>query len=275
MKQTMKKINLLLSLVLLLGISLDAQAWGRREHAAVAYIAEQHLTPEAKATVNEILGGRTMVYYASWLDTYKKEMMLKIDKPYKDTGKCERTIPHTFKVTKNLKPRYQKYHEGLYIIEQSIEQLKDYRNLDDSTRMTAMQCLIHLVGDVHCPGHVIFADGRDKGIGKFDVTFFKKKTTMHKIWDSGFMNEAICGGVMDMAYMVDRANEKQIAEIQAGTVRDWGQDIIDRTKDMIWDVEEDAALGKDYLTKYRDLGFDQIQRAGLRLAKVMNDLFTK
>lgn len=266
----MKKLSLLFALVAIL-CTFEAQAWGRREHSAVAYIAEQHLTPQAKATVNEILDGKSMVYYATWLDIYKPEMLIKLDKEYK--GKMERTIPHTFKVTKDLKPRRQKSHEALYIIESSIEQLKSYRDLDDSTRLAAMQCLIHLVGDVHCPGHISYADKRDKGIGKFEVTFYKKKATMHKIWDSLFLGEVVVGGIMDLAYVADRASEAQIAEIQSGSVREWGQEIIDRTKDMIWDVEEGDALGKDYVTKYRDLGLDQIQRAGLRLAKVMNDLF--
>lgn len=35
----------------------DASAWGKREHAAIAYIAEQNLSPRAAKAVSEILEG--------------------------------------------------------------------------------------------------------------------------------------------------------------------------------------------------------------------------
>jgi hypothetical protein len=72
--------------------------------------------------------------------------------------------------------------------------------------------------------------------------------------------------------MADRANKKQIKEIQAGSPYDWGQDIIDRTHHA-WTVREGDKLTLDYILQHRELALDQIQRAGLRLAKVMNDLF--
>ena len=75
-----------------------------------------------------------------------------------------------------------------------------------------------------------------------------------------------------IAYIADRATRRQIKEIQAGDPYDWGQDIIDRTN-HVWTVREGDKLTFSYIRDHRELALDQIQRAGLRLAKVMNDLF--
>ena len=50
-----------------------ANAWsfGRVGHDAVAYIAECNLTPTAKATVEKYLDGKSIVYYASWMDNIR------------------------------------------------------------------------------------------------------------------------------------------------------------------------------------------------------------
>ena len=46
--------------VIALTLCLTGFAFGRRNHAAVNYIAEQHLTSKARAAINEILDGRTL-----------------------------------------------------------------------------------------------------------------------------------------------------------------------------------------------------------------------
>ncbi len=251
---------------------IQAGAWGGRVHAAITYIAEQNLTPKAEKKVREILDGKSLVYYASWMDYYKPEMLVKyVDK---DGVAKTRTIPHTFKVTKELTPRHDPPHEGVYTMNRAVELLKDYKNLDDSTRMVSMQILAHLLGDMHSPGHVIYADKRDRGIGKFKVTFRGKETTMHRIWDDQFIDACVPGNsYIDLAYVVCRATtKKEKKALQAGTIEDWAQDIIDCTKDM-WDVQEGDVLTYDYVTQYRDLAYSQIEKAGLRLAKLLNELF--
>ena len=77
-----------------------ALAWGKREHAAIARIAEQNLSAKARKGIAEILGDQKPSSYASWLDYYKTQMMMKLTEP--QNGKMERTIPHTFQVDSAL-----------------------------------------------------------------------------------------------------------------------------------------------------------------------------
>lgn len=265
--------NLALIAVLIM-ITVPSFGWGRRVHSAIAYIAEQHLTPKARKTVDEILDGKSMVYYGSWLDEYRKQMTI----GYTDeNGEVKtRTIPHSFKTDSNMKVLKEDNAEPIDIICKSIRILQDYKNADDSTRLAAMQCLIHLVGDIHCPGHVKYGDfdkkSIDKKYGSTVVIYKGHKTRMHAIWDTKLVDAVIAGGVYDLAYMADQATKKQIREIQAGDPYAWGQDIIDRTH-HVWTVREGDKLTQAYILQHRELALDQIQRAGLRLAKVMNDLF--
>ena len=49
-------------------ISTAAFAWGPKGHDIVAAIAEQNLTSKAKKNLNELLDGKSIVYYSSWMD---------------------------------------------------------------------------------------------------------------------------------------------------------------------------------------------------------------
>ena len=60
----MKRYICILLLIFLLFGSTDVFAWGQKGHAIVAYIAEKHLTRKARKAVDEILEGKSMVYYA-------------------------------------------------------------------------------------------------------------------------------------------------------------------------------------------------------------------
>ena len=49
-------------------VSLMLISWGFLGHKTVAIVAENHLTPKAKAAVRALLGDTTMADVASWAD---------------------------------------------------------------------------------------------------------------------------------------------------------------------------------------------------------------
>lgn len=270
MKTAFKYVAIIFALTL---ITAPAYSWNRRTHSTIAYIAEQHLTPKAQKAVNEILDGKSIVYYGSWLDDYRKQMTVDYtdDKGNDKTG----TISHVFITDEDKNPIHRE-HCAIYTINQSIEILKDYKNVDDSTRLAAMQCIIHLVGDIHCPAHVRYAD-RDKNSTdkKYDQTKVKqgeKNVKMHSIWDATLINNTTAGGVYDLAYLADRATKAEIKKIQAGTPYDWGKEVANETH-HVWTLNEGDKIKFSYMLEHRELAIDLVEKAGLRLAKVLNDLF--
>lgn len=48
--------------------AVSAFGWGQKGHDVTACIAENHLTPATKAAVDSILEGKSMIYWANWLD---------------------------------------------------------------------------------------------------------------------------------------------------------------------------------------------------------------
>ena len=99
MKRMFKNLAIAFTLIL---VTIPSFGWGRREHSTIAYIAESHLTPKAKKAISEILEGKSIVYYASWLDDYRKQMLIE-DENSKGEIKL-RTIPHGIKIDENGNP---------------------------------------------------------------------------------------------------------------------------------------------------------------------------
>ena len=271
MKQTLKNLVIIFILTI---ITIPSFGWGGHAHSTIAFIAEKHLTPKAKKNLDKILDGKSIVYYASWLDYYRKEMLVEYTTEEGEVKK--RDISHAIKIDNDGNVIIQKNREAISVINQSTENLKDYKNLDDSTRLASLQCIIHLVGDMHCPGHVRYADfdknSVDKQYDNTKVLYNKKKINMHSVWDSRIINETTAGGVYDLAHLVDRVSKKEIKEIQEGTPEEWGKETADRSKN-VWYIKDGETITKKYFLEQRDFAYEQIEKAGLRLAKVLNDLF--
>ncbi|MFC6645115.1 S1/P1 nuclease [Granulicella cerasi] len=66
----MKHLRSLLTVALCAALSAPAWAWGRTGHRLVAEVAWDHMTPEAKAQVQALLGKESMADIASWADAY-------------------------------------------------------------------------------------------------------------------------------------------------------------------------------------------------------------
>ncbi|WP_368213102.1 S1/P1 nuclease [Alistipes onderdonkii] len=73
----MKKSFLLLAAMLLCYCG-TAFGWGKSGHDAIAYIAECNLTPKARKNIEKYLDGRSIVYYASWMDVYRHTPAYKV-----------------------------------------------------------------------------------------------------------------------------------------------------------------------------------------------------
>ena len=166
-----------------------AFAWGRLGHAAVARLAEQHLTKKAKANLDKLLDGRSIVYYASWMDDYKPQML--VDLGYTPTnGPRMHMLPHTFSVDEsgevirgNRLPGDKYLANCLYYVERAADRLKNrMHEMNDSTRLACIQVIVHCLGDMHCPGHVRWPDNQE--IGYFNVVLKGSEIRYHTIWDT-------------------------------------------------------------------------------------------
>lgn len=275
----MKRFITTLALVCIVGSSSLCFGWGRDAHAAIAYIAERHLTPTAKANIEKCIDGRSIVYYASWLDNHRAEN--------KSWGKLAHVAHYDIATCEPIGKPY-KYMKS------TINKLKKYRELPDSTVKVSIYHLVHSLGDYHCPGHVAYYDcsgEKPKRLitSSYDIYLKTKKTRMnyHKLWDSGIVQMGQPGwGYMDWGHALDSSvSQEYIDSVTAGSLKDWMKDIATRTqqeykiyerapyKDSLCADDELSVVDADMMNDYYEIAAKQILIGGLRMAKIINDIF--
>ena len=261
----MKKLLLLLLFAGLLNTG-SVFGWGREGHETIAKIAERNLTKKAKKRIEKYLGGHSIVYFAKWMDEYRHTP------EYKFTNNW-----HTVPVNAELRYEDSMLATGgnaIYGLEQAIENLKNYRSLTDSAVEVNLKYIIHLVGDMHCPAHIKYTTHNMK----YDVLFEDKyhkphKFYVHSVWDNEIITTARIWSVSEWADELDRVSKAERQAIASGTPRDWLHDAAVCCEVQFEWAKPDERLGQDFLNKALPLVESQIQKAGYRLARILNDLF--
>jgi hypothetical protein len=275
--------RLLLTLAALSILCGTSYGWSIREHATVAQIAEQHLTPKAKELIKSYLGGRPMAYYASHADFYRKEMIVDIGfEP--EQGSRMVVFPHTYHVDKNFVPYRDIIKKGenkthgnmLYHIDRIAKNLaENHAKMNDSVRLVHLYLIIHGVGDMHCPMHMRFID-REPSLGTYNIYFGKgnkkRKTSYHGLWDARMISGLHPWSYTDMAQLFDIYTEKEIAKFQKGDLFDWGKDVAIASFPMREYQVDDEVDEIEYRNKYQQTGELLLTKAGYRLAKVLNNI---
>jgi hypothetical protein len=129
--------------------------------------------------------------------------------------------------------------------------------------------LVHLIGDLHQPMHIGLEE--DKGGNDFKVQWHYKDSNLHRIWDSD-MIEKFNMGYMEIAKNADALSKQQVAAIQEGTVIDWVDETHELSRKVYASVKPDENLRYRYSYNNFKTVRDQLQIAGIRLAKVLNDI---
>ena len=78
---------------------------------------------------------------------------------------------------------------------------------------------------------------------------------------------------MEYEHQLGNLSRKEVKEIQKGSIVDWGEQAA-RDCHIIYEwAKAGDELGKDFYLKARPLADRQIQLAGYRLAKILNEIF--
>ena len=270
----MRRFSILLVVALL--VCSSAYGWGRREHAVVAKIAEDHLTPKAKEMLHKYMHRRSLVYYSCYADDYQP---LYIDLGWQPSNYRRMAMfPHTYCVDENCKPPHyirkgDEYVKNcLYYIDTWAKELKEnHKKMNDSVRLTHLALIVHAVGDMHCPVHIRYPN--DTSLGVYKVMYGKKKMDFHRLWDAGLVGGVHPWSYTDLARVIDIATETEVAEWCKADVYDWGEDAA-RTAIPLRnykpnEVIDPAKFKRDHL----ETGELLLRKAGYRLAKVLNGIF--
>ena len=267
--KTSKQLVTLLALILL---HSSAWAWGRG-HATIADIATANLTPAAQSQVNALLkddldrhlapsGRTTLAEISSWPDEIR-EIAPKDE--YKGWHARHNPVCST-------KPGGC---EGGKCVDQNI--IEYAKILKDSSRShrdrnEALKWVVHLVGDLHQPMHS-GVHGKDVEVTIEGMTL-KKAITLHQAWDNQLWNLAIRRGPVS-ASLTDTSPLKPDAPTH------WMQETRLIARQHVFDplpgfscdskLVGPILLDKDYQEQAIPVIREQLVKAGLRLAQLLNE----
>ncbi len=239
-----------------------ASAWGEKGHNATARVAQKHLTKCAERKITRLLDGHNMAYWSSWADGLRSYPEYDFIRTWhyanvEDGGDyaSEPKLPTGDVYT---------------AVEKCVEVLKS--DNCDSVKSVYLKMLIHFVGDMHCPMHAGRAS--DRGGNGYTVTFRGRKTNLHSLWDSALLDGAHVWSAAEWAENIEpRMTRRQRKAMAAGTPMDWMEQTVDIADEIYDGTPQNEDLNWDYINKYSPLIEEQLLEGGLRLAKMLNELF--
>lgn len=258
------KIKLLFTLLIcfLLIPTLNARAkWGPTGHRAVGEIASKHLTSKTKRELKKLLKGESLALASTFGDEIKSDK--RYDKFY-TWHYINMPMEADYDVSKQNP-------DGDLVsgIEYCKSVIKD-QNASDEDKAFYLKLLIHFIGDLHQPMHVGLEE--DKGGNDFKVQWFYKDTNLHSVWDSKMIDDY---GMTysELAKNAEVLTKDQIKELQKGTVIDWVNDTHKLSRIVYASAQAGDNLRYEYSYKFLNVARKQMQIAGIRLAKTLNELF--
>lgn len=231
-------------------------AWGGVAHRLIAELALSRLTPTAQAELSQLLAlepGATLESIATWADEVRAPST---------------AAWHYVNLPRNSECRYEAMRDcpdGRCVvgaIERQAAVLASSAPAED--RLKALKYLVHLVGDLHQPLHVGYAD--DRGGNLFQVRLGSRGSNLHAVWDVALV-ERWPGGVDALREALFRAAMVPV-DTQFEAAR-WAEASC-RVMTAPGFYPDNHFLPADYAQRHLPVLLEQLAAAGLRLAAVLN-----
>lgn len=267
-------------LVFLLLLSpLTSHAWGPIGHRVVGAVANNHLTPKAKKGVAKLLGNLTLADSTTWADEIRSNPAYNSYRPW-----------HYVSVPDGEK--YQKTKGAENVIEaiKTMTQRLKSKKASTSEKTEALKFLAHFIGDLHQPLHV----GRktDRGGNDIKVTWFDKDLNLHQVWDSGIIDQEMLS-YTEITQLIDYPHPEDLAWKESSLMT-WANESM-KLRPLVYEFsdrfipEKEMAeifkrkipktfktkprLSYQYFGRVKPIVRQRLYQAGIRLAKVLNEVF--
>ena len=139
-------------------------------------------------------------------------------------------------------------------------------------KVLALKILVHCVGDMHQPMHM--GHETDRGANYIKVKMFDRDSNLHSIWDAALLNSAHAWSYTEWQQQLDRATPEQQAEIVAGNIDDWAKETYEIATRVYDYFPDGTKVGYNEVAAWTPVIEQQILRGGLRLAEILNAIYT-
>jgi hypothetical protein len=261
------KVKAALALLLLSYLPMNASAWGMTGHRVVGEVASTYLSSKARKAVKNILGNESMAMASNWPD------FIKSDSSYNYMGSWHYVnLPGGLDQQGVYQFLKQEKAPNVYTqVNEMIAILKNKQSTADQQKM-ALKVLIHLVGDLHQPMHT--ARKEDLGGNKVYVTWFGGRSNLHKVWDEAIVDYQQLS-YTEYATAINHPTKEQLKAWNASTLQNDVYGSYNIVNKIYATVKADDKLGYRYNFDYIDTVNEQLLKGGVRLAKIINDIYGK
>ncbi|MBX2932506.1 MAG: S1/P1 nuclease [Chitinophagaceae bacterium] len=262
-KKFIKTLLVLLAFI----IPLSGFSWGITGHRVVAEIAQNHLTKRAKKELKKLLGKETLAEWANWPDFIKSDTT----NTWKHTSQWHYVnMPGGLNKEDYINTLKNLQGENLYTEITTLKNQIANSSLTIEQRKTALIFLIHLIGDLHQPLHV----GREEDLGgnKIKVTWFDEPSNIHKVWDESLVDYQQYS-YTEYAAILNKASKEQIKYWQNTSLENWFYESYEIANKIYAQTPAGSKLKYRYNYIFVDDLNNQLLKGGLRLAKILNEVF--
>lgn len=254
---------------LLLLFPSRAQGWGQEGHRLIAAIAARHLKPTTAARVKELLAeGETLESISNWADRVRPSRPDTATWHYINLPLAIAGTPSRNGEWRNFCPQ-----SGCVVsaIEVMKEQLRD-RSLSRAQRAEALKFLVHFVGDLHQPLHA--SNSNDRGGNEVLVVYRDRPTNLHSVWDTSLLMDWLGANPGLKTRLEAGPGGRTQRRLARGSEAEWAWESQGIARDLAYRMlpqARPAALGESYLSSTGPVIARQIERAGARLARLLNE----
>lgn len=256
-----------LSVFAVVVIAVGLLSWGVTGHRTIGKIAEKHLTPAARAAVQDLLGSETLADVSTWADEVRGQQ------EYRHTGPWHYiNLPLGLTYAEFRQRVEGMSEESVYTALQQQERLVTDAAAPREKKVEALKFIVHFVGDLHQPMHVSRAE--DKGGNTIQLNYNGGGTNLHAVWDSKLIDR-LGLSYEQLAEKVDHATPAQIGQWQRDPLIKWIWESYEMSSKLYAEVDamKSRAIDDSYYEAHIGIVEQRLEQAGIRLAGVLNSLF--
>lgn len=257
-------MRFLLLAALALTTSQPALAWGQTGHRITGAVADEFLSPAARAGVKDILGTETLAQVSNWPDFMRSS---------EGDFWQKHSVPWHY-VTIPLGKRYEEV--GAPPEGDAITALKTFSAIAKdpkkplAERQQALKFVIHIVGDLSQPLHV--GKPGDRGGNDVKISFFGDPTNLHTLWDSTLIGNQNLSYTEWTQWLVGGLTSDQLRGWSGAEPLEWLPDSV-AEREAMYPAAGETDLRYSYVFQQNDRLNRQLAKGGLRLAAYLNALF--
>lgn len=245
----------------------EVHRWGRDGHKIVCEIAYREVSSQTRRAIDHLLDEDddydSFPESCLWADVIRREARY-----------SKYPTAHYMNIPRGAAQVSAEEHcQTTYCVVEAIEDMSSVLaspRFNSREKLEALKFLTHFIGDLHQPLHAGYGD--DRGGNDTAVTAWGESRNLHSVWDWVLIERT---GVPWHSYAARLANEITPIDRRlwaSGMPIDWAEESYQIVENAVYETGEDAVVGDKYFERNIATVEQQLKKAAVRTAMVLDRL---